>query len=180
MKKESIEQLKTGIIIFLSLVVIVGLVYVISDKVSNHEYNKTTSQPGQVENENPLLEPGEEISDDEKAPLASMDVQGLKKAISNKQHKFVFLGSEYCGWCNYQKPILQYLVYKYDVEINYLNVGEMTEDEYNTLASLHEDLASFGTPTFLVVDGGKITVVDSGARGTKAMETLLKDNGFIK
>lgn len=181
MKKKNIESLKTGAIIFLSIVVVIGIIYIVSDKVGNHEYSKTQSQgQSQGESSNPLLEDGEEIPDDEQAELTSMDVDGLKKAISNKSKAFVFLGSEYCGWCNYQKPILRYLVYKYNVQINYLNVGELTEDEYNTLASLHESLESFGTPTFLVVENGKITVVDSGARGTKAMVALLTDNGFIK
>lgn len=180
MKKKDIESLKTGAIIFLSIVVVIGIIYIVSDKVGNHEYSKGQQQQQQQEKENPLLEDGEEIKESEQADLTDMDIAGLKKAVSNKDKKFVFLGSEYCGWCNYQKPILKYLVYKYDVEINYLNVGEMNEDGQAYLASLHDDLASFGTPTFIVVENGKVTYVDSGARGTKPMISLLTEQGFIK
>lgn len=180
MKKKEIESLKTGAIIFLAIVVVIGIIYIVSDKVGNHEYSKNSQQQQSQQESNPLLEEGEEFKDSEQGELTSMTLAQLKSALSDKEKKFVFLGSEYCGWCNYQKPILKYLVYKYDVEINYLNVGEMTEDEFNTLSSLHEDLASFGTPTFLVLENGKITTVDSGARGTKAMISLLTQAGFIK
>lgn len=188
MERVQIEKIKTGIIIVLGIIIVVGLIYIISDKtgnnVYNYNYNGNSDSNGNNQNQgenttNPLLEDGEEIADDEQGELTSINYKELKSALNKGEKKFVFLGSEYCGWCLYQKPILKYIVYKYDVQINYLNVAEMTQDEADDMATLHDSLASFGTPTFIVIENKKVTVVDSGARGTKQMIQLLDENGFI-
>ncbi|MDD6224338.1 MAG: thioredoxin family protein [bacterium] len=185
MKKRTqteIEKIKTGAIIVLGIIVIFGLVYILSENTGDRSNDKAQLSSAETSNEkstNPLLEEGEEIKDEERSSLTSITYSELKKAVDNKEKKFVFLGSEQCGWCIYQKPILEHLVYEYDVEIYYLNVGNMTSDDYSGLASLHDDLARFGTPTFIVIENGKVTTVDSGARGTNGMLSLLSSNDFI-
>ena len=188
MEKEQLEKIKTGIIVLFGIIIVIGLIYIVSDKTSDNKYStntNTNTNSGSSSNNqeetttNPLLEDGEELRDDEQGELTSMKYDEFKKALNNREKKFVFLGSEQCGWCLYQKPILKYLVYKYGVQINYLNVGEMTQEEGKDLATLHESLESFGTPTFVVIENKKVTVVDSGARGTQQMIQLLSNNGFI-
>ncbi len=44
---------------------------------------------------------------------------------------------------------------------------------------MHSDLENFGTPTFIVIEKGKVTSVDQGARGTIAIKSLLTNYGFI-
>lgn len=175
------ENIKTGVIILMGIIIFVGAIFFISENTGNRSGDKdpnNATSTGQV-SENPLLEEGEELNEEEQSELTSFTYENLKNALDNNEKKFIFLGSEYCGWCIYQKPILKSLVYKYNVEIDYLNVAEMTSNEGEKLESLHESLEGFGTPTFLVIENGKVTNVYEGARGTSGIKEILKNHSFI-
>ena len=95
---------------------LLGIIYIVSNNTGNNTYkgnnNSSTSTGDNQQTSNPLLVDGEEISDDEQKDLPTMSYSDLEKALKNGDKKFVFLGSDGCSWCNYQKPILKYLVYK--------------------------------------------------------------------
>ena len=126
-----------------------------------------------------LFRDDEVILESEMSDLRSIGMSDLKGMLENNEKKVVMLGTDDCYWCVNQKPILQHIVFKYGVEINYLNLNAMTEEEYNELTILHDDLQRFGTPTFIIVDGGNITTVSEGGMPTDSMVQFLKDNGII-
>lgn len=184
--KKQIEDLKTGIIILLGIIIVIGLIFIVSNNAKDTTYmgnnNSSTNDSSQAESENeknPLLEEGEEITEEQQGELSNISYSDLESMIKNHDKKIIMLGTEQCGWCLYQKPILKKIVKEYSVEISYLNLGNLSSEESSKLTNLHEDLASFGTPTFIVLENGKVTIVDSGARGTSAMVDFLKTNGFI-
>lgn len=179
MTKDKIEKAKNGIIIFLVVLVFFGVIYLVSENTGDrgNDKNPTTSQQ---EEKNPLLKEDEEIPENEMGDLTSISMNDLKNMLENNEKKVVMLGTDSCYWCVNQKPILQYVVYNYGVEINYLNLNEMTEDEYNELTTLHDDLQKFGTPAFIIVDGGNITTVSEGAMPTDTIVQFLKDNGIME
>lgn len=179
MTKDKIEKAKTGVIIFLVILVFFGAIYLVSENTGDrkNDKNPTTSQN---EEKNPLLADGEVISEDEMAEINSISMSDLKGMLENNEKKVVMLGTDECYWCVNQKPILQHVIFKYGVEINYLNLNAMSEDEYNELITLHDDLQNFGTPTFIIVDGGKITTVSEGAMPTDSIVQFLKDNGIME
>lgn len=181
--KKQIESLKTGVIVVFGIIIVIGLIFILSDNTGNNKYqsggNTNTSTDSSATDENPLLEEGEVINDSDMGELTEIGYSELESFINKKEKQMVFLGSEYCGWCIYQKPILRKIVKDYDIQINYLNLGNVSEEDGNKISSLHTDLASFGTPCFIVVENGKVTVVDQGARGTSGMVEFLKTNGFI-
>ena len=183
--KKEIEKLKTGIIIVFGIIIVIGLIFILSNNTGNTTYqggegsNNNTSTDSSSTDENPLLEEGEVITDSDMGELTEIGYSELETFIKKKEKQMVFLGSEYCGWCIYQKPILRKIVKDYNIEINYLNLGNISSDDSQKLANLHSDLAEFGTPCFIVVENGKVTVVDQGARGTSGMVSFLKTNGFI-
>ena len=184
--KKQIEKLKTGVIIVFGIVIVIGLIFIVSNNTGDNKYqgdssssSSSSTNQSSSEGENPLLEEGEVINDSDMGELTDISYSDLETMISKKERQIVFLGSEYCGWCVYQKPILRKIVKDYNVQINYLNLGNVSEEDANKLYGLHDDLASFGTPCFIVLENGKVTVVDQGARGTNAMVEFLKTNGFI-
>lgn len=181
LSNKQIENLKTGIIVVLGIIVFIGAIYIASENSGDRSKDKTqtSTQEETTVDENPLLEEGEEITEEEKGELTSITYEDLKNALSNNEKKFIMLGTEWCGWCSYQKPILQHLVYKYNIEIDYLNLENLSEDDQTDLANLHESLASFGTPTFIIIENGEVSVVETGARGISSMVELLQTNGFI-
>lgn len=184
LSNKQVENLKTGIIVVLGIIVFIGGIYIASENSGDRSLDKSQNNSGTTQqetstDENPLLEEGEEITEEEQGELTSITYENLKSSLNKNEKKIVMLGTEWCGWCTYQKTILKYLVYKYNIEINYLNLENLSEDDKTDLANLHESLASFGTPTFIIIENGKVTVVETGARGTKSMIELLKNNGFI-
>lgn len=177
------ENIKTALIVILGVIVFFGFTYVISENTGDRTNDKSSNSSTQQETStgNPLLSEGEELPEGEQKDLVSLSISELKKSIDNKEKKFVMLGTESCYWCIQQKPILQYLSYKYNIDIHYIEVGSLSEDDSNTLTSLHEDLAGgFGTPTFLIVEDGKVASTMSGALGTSDMTDVLKQNKFIE
>lgn len=182
--KNQIENIKTGIIIAFGIIIVIGLIFIVSNNAGNTTYqasgtNSSSDSPSGSTDENPLLEDGEVITEDEQGELTDISYSDLEAMLSNNEKKIIFLGSEYCGWCIYQKPILKYIVKQYNIEINYLNLGTISQEDSSKLSGLHESLASFGTPCFLVIENGSVTVVEQGARGTTAMIDFFKTNGFI-
>lgn len=184
--KKQIENLKTGVIIVFGITIVIGLIFIVSNNTGNNTYisNNNGGSSSSTSNEstnsdNPLLEEGEEINEEDMGKLTDVSYTDIESMIKNNSKEVVMLGTEHCSWCLYQKPILRKIVKDYNIKVNYLNLENMSEEESSKLSGLHEDLASFGTPTFIVLENGEVTVVDSGARGISAMVEFLKTNGFI-
>lgn len=184
--KKQIENAKTGVIIVFGIIIVIGLIFIVSNNTGNNTYasdnnggSSSSSKNESTNNDNPLLAEGEEIKEEDMGKLTDIAYSDLESMIKNNSKEIVMLGTEHCSWCLYQKPILRKIVKDYDVKINYLDLENMNEEENSKLSKLHEDLASFGTPTFIVLENGKVTVVSSGARGTSEMVEFLKNNGFI-
>lgn len=176
MKSEQREKIMTGVIIVLGILVFLGVVYVISEHTGDRSNDKTTSVQ---EEGNPLLVDGEVLKEEEQKELRTMTMEDLENALSNNEKRIVMLGSESCYWCLQQKPILMSVAYQYDMDIDYLNVQTLTADNYSRLAELDSQLASFGTPTFIIVNEGKVVEVSVGATGTNGVIELLKNHNFI-
>ncbi len=190
MTEKKKETLKTVAVIVLGILVVVGIFF-LSENVGDRSKDKNTNYStsgsgsgsgGSANSENPLLVEGEELNEEEQKELVSISLEELKDAIHNQEKKFVMIGREGCGWCQYQKPILKSIAYKYDIDIYYFNTDNLTtSDAWNEFSSLHPDLQSFGTPAFAIVNNGAIEKVDkNGARGTDAILSLLKENGFVE
>ncbi len=183
MTKVNQDKAKNITIVVLGIIVFLGAIYFISENTGDRSNDKApvdqvdtgTSNPS-----NPLLESGEEIPEEEKRDIPTISYSEMKQAMENNEKRIVFLGSESCSWCNYQKPILEHVLYQYpDLYVYYMDIMALSDDEYNELTSLHDDLAGFGTPTFIVIEGGEVTAVDQGARGTSGLISMLTQYGFI-
>lgn len=66
-----------------------------------------------------------------------------------------------CGYCEMYEPILEEVAGEYNLPINYINLTNISEDDYSDLASSNSYLKKneWGTPTTLFMVGN--TVVDS-------------------
>ncbi len=174
--KEQIEKIKTGVIIVLGILVFFGATYFISENVGDRSKDKEVVEK---EEGNPLLEEGEVLKEEEQSDLTTVTMSDLRGFLENGDKKLVMLGTEGCYWCIQQKPILRSLVYKYNIEIGYLDLDLLTSDEDQELRSLHESLQAFGTPTFIIVDQGSVVEVSVGGMTTSEVTNLLKKYQII-
>lgn len=84
----------------------------------------------------------------------------LNKIESNEPFLVVIV-KDGCGYCEMYEPILEEVAGEYNLPINYINLTNISEDEYSDLAKSNSYLKKnqWGTPTTLFMVGD--TVVDS-------------------
>ena len=123
------------------------------------------------------------------ANLTFIDYNEYEDLIGENQTHVVVVGQTTCSHCIAIKPALNKVAGEYDLTINYLNLTEMTEDEYNSFtASLKKieyndpdfvEKGSFGTPLTLIIKNGKVKDYISGQRTKSQLVREFKKNGLI-
>ena len=122
------------------------------------------------------------------ANLTFIDYDKFGDLIKKGTH-VVVVGQTTCSHCIAIKPALNKVAGEYDLTINYLNLTEMSEEEYNDFT---EDLKNinyndpdfvekgeFGTPLTLIIENGKVKHYISGARTKSQLEREFKKAGLI-
>ena len=83
----------------------------------------------------------------------------LEKIDSNEPFLVVIV-KDGCGYCEMYEPILKEVADEYNLPINYINLTNLSEEEYNNLAqSAYLKKNQWGTPTTLFMLGD--SVIDS-------------------
>ena len=84
----------------------------------------------------------------------------LEKIDSNEPFLVVIV-KDGCGYCEMYEPILKEVADEYNLPINYINLTNLSEEEYNDLAQSNAYLKKnqWGTPTTLFMLG--VSVIDS-------------------
>lgn len=173
--KEQKEKLKIGAIIVLGVVAFFAITYLVSEHTGDRSKDKEIVETS----DNPLLEQGEVLSEEEQSELVATSMTDLRSLLDNNEKRLVMLGTETCYWCIQQKPILKSISYKYNIEIGYLDLNLLSSEEDSELRSLHESLQAFGTPTFIVVDQGHVVDVEVGGMTSSQITQLLQQYGMI-
>lgn len=98
------------------------------------------------------------IASDAELLLNYIDVKEYNKLVKSKEASVIVVGQSTCSYCVKAKVILNEVVSKNDIEINYLNLSYMTEDDYKDFTSSFEYFQSdsWGTPVTMIVKNGKI------------------------
>lgn len=103
--------------------------------------------------------------------------EALTKA--GKENTIVYLGSSSCGWCTKFKPILEEVVNENKLKVIYIDLGKVSQTEYNNIQSAVGNNFS-GTPTTLIMNGNKVIDALGGYTEKENVEAFFKTNGFIK
>lgn len=125
----------------------------------------------------------------EEAYITFIDYSDFEGMIDKNDTNVVVVGQTSCGHCIAFKPAINSVAEDYDVTINYLNLTEMTEDEYNSFTQDLKDIeyndpdfvekGSFGTPLTLIIENGKVKDYISGQRTKSQLVRELKRAGII-
>lgn len=103
----------------------------------------------------------------------------LIEKIENKEDLIVLISQTTCGHCASYKPKLEDMANKHKVEIYYIDVDLLDEDEYNNLVK-YINFSSTPVTVFLK-NGEEKTAVNriNGDASRDKIERKLKSNGFI-
>ena len=121
--------------------------------------------------------------------LTFIDYEEYEDIVDKKGTYVVVIGQTTCSHCIAIKPALNKVAGEYDLTINYLNLTEMSEDEYNDFQeSLIEieyndpdfvEKGEFGTPLTLIIENGKVKDYISGQRTNSQLVREFKKAGLI-
>ena len=160
------------------LAIVIVLSFVI--KPSDSEYNKE-SNTGTNTTTNSSSPADENIPEDQRKELNSISIDQYLEMLKGEEAKVIYIGRPTCGHCVKQKPIMENIKFEYDVEINYLNTDELSDEGINKLISSNEYFSEgFGTPLTLIVKNNEIVDKAVGETSKKNMVEMFKNNSLIK
>ena len=155
------------ILLIVSMVVFITLVVL----VSKSQYEETKLQK----------EAEEKALADSVSNLTKISVDEFVEKLGSKDTKIILVASLTCPHCTQIKPKINELAEKLNVEISYLELSTLTEEEQSKFYSSNEFLAE-GTSIPLVIAVKDNKVVDSfvGNIEQSEIESFIKKNLNIK
>ena len=162
--------------------VIVVVVIIVSCLVTSSKgnYNSTSNQSGNNYGSS-VEEESSKIKDSEKKDLTSINIDEYLSLLDGSEASVIYIGRPTCSHCQVQKPIMEHIVYKYDVKIHYLDTDELDDDGISKLQSSDEYFSEgWGTPLTLVVKDGSIKDKVSGESSTADLVEMFKMYDLIK
>ena len=123
------------------------------------------------------------IKDSEKKDYKEIKMSDYLEYYAGSESKIILIGYPTCPFCQIAEPILKNLAYEYDLEINYLNTDNFTDEDEATLLQSDEyfrENEGFGTPLILIVKDNKILNKIDGLTDRGHYKKLFEEEGFIK
>ncbi len=111
--------------------------------------------------------------------LKDISYSGLDEKMTNKDTFVLYIGSADCTHCQSFKPVLEKVVKKYKLEVYYIDMSLVTNDQYNAVKAKTN---MGGTPTLLLVKNGKSRTTSRivGEQDEQAVINFFKEIGKIK
>ena len=117
----------------------------------------------------------------EQKDLPEINMDTYLEYYNGEENKIVLLARPTCHYCQIAEPIIKKIAKDYNLNIDYLNTDNFSEDDNSKL--MHSDEffnEGYGTPVLLVVGQGKIVDKVDGLTDTNHYIEFFKDTGFIK
>lgn len=120
-----------------------------------------------------FLQENEIIAEDAELLLNYIGYDEYEKLLKGKENSVVVVGQSTCGYCVQSKIILNKIAEEKDVEINYLNISYLTEEEGEKFESSLDyfEEEQWGTPLMLIVKNGKLVDI---------IEQLVTEDEYIE
>lgn len=133
-----------------------------------------------------FLQEGGMISKDEvleanDAHLTNIDYAKYDELLNAKENKIIVVAQTGCSYCESAKPVLNQIAKENDMEINWLDITNLSEDEQaKVTASLDIFSEDFGTPLIMIVNDNKVVDSIQGYESEDKYVTFFKDNSMMK
>lgn len=128
-----------------------------------------------------VLEKGSEYNAEKN--LTIIDYDRFNELYNSNEQFILVLGQTSCSHCIAVKPVLSYVAGKNNIVINYIDLTNLSETEYNSLKQAVNDAGyteDIGTPLTLVIKEKKVVKSLSGEATPAKFTKLLEDAGMIK
>ena len=131
-------------LIVIGTVVLIVILLIISFNIKDNDKDTKLSNDVDTIIENAQKE-SNNVKESEKKSFLSIDVTKYLEFYSGSEKQLVLVARPTCSYCQIAEPIIQSIAYEYNIDINYLNTDEFSEDDQNNF--IHSV-----TPHFLPVN----------------------------
>lgn len=131
--------------------------------------------------ENSVLEKDSKYNAEKNLTIINYDK--FNELYNGNESFIIVLGQTTCSHCIATKPVLSYVAGKNNITINYIDLTNLTETEYNSLSQAVKDAGytdEIGTPLTLVIKNKNIVDSISGEATPAKFTKLFEDTGIIK
>lgn len=164
-----------GIVLAVILIIICSMV----GTDSNNTKTDKVMEDGQTIVTNAQKE-SEAVKDEEKKEFTQINVDKYLEYYAGEENKIILVARPTCHYCQIAEPILQNISFKYNIEINYLNTDEFSDDDQTKFVNSDDTFKDgFGTPFLLIVSNNKIVSSVNGLTDEDHYISFFKTNGFI-
>lgn len=122
----------------------------------------------------------EVITDNIKKDFTRISVDDYLNYYHGSEDTLILVGRSGCNYCHVAEPIIQNIMFVYDIDIKYLSTDDFTEETEDKFMSSDSELNSFSTPLLMVVSNDKIKDKKDELTDTNGYLTFLINNGFIE
>lgn len=119
------------------------------------------------------------VKNDEKKDFTKIDVSKYLEYYSGSKDTLVLVGRLGCQYCQIAEPIIQNIMYKNNLDINYLSTDDFDIETEEQFMSSNEELDEFSTPLLMVVSNNTIKDSLEGLYDTETYTNFFKDDNFI-
>lgn len=122
------------------------------------------------------------VDDSEELLVNYISYDEYEELLESEDAEVLVIGQTTCSYCIKAKPILNQIVVDEDVEINYLNITDLSEEDINEFSTSLEYLETndWGTPLTLIVSEGEIIDAANGLLDYEGYVKLFKENGILE
>lgn len=123
----------------------------------------------------------EAVSEDEMKDFVSININDYLDMKASDDKSIVLVARPTCHYCQIAEPILHKVAKEYDLDINYLNTDDFSQDDQTTFVKSDESFSEgYGTPMLLIVGSDSIIDRINGLTDHDHYVELLKNNGFVE
>ena len=121
-----------------------------------------------------------EVKEEEKKAFNYINIDQYLELLAGDEKSIILLARPGCEYCQIAEPIIQNVMYQYNLEINYLNTDDFDSDALGKFIDSDEYWSEgFGTPMlYLVQKNGIIDVVD-GVTDRGHYKEFFINNGYV-
>ena len=121
------------------------------------------------------------VKNNEKKDFTQIDVEKYLELLSKPDNQIVLVARPTCHYCQIAEPIIQNIMYEYDIGLYYLNIDSFDEEDQNNFITSNEYFTNgFGTPMLLCIKEGQIVDMIDGLMDRYGYIEFLKTYGLIK
>ena len=187
MKKKNDEivisktKLIKGIIISLGIILLLVICGLASSNTEEYSKNSSSSESSDESVYDIAVGESASVKDSERESPKEISVNDYLELYKGKENKLVLISRPTCQYCQIATPIIENLIYKYGIEINYLNSDEFSEDDSANLVASDEYFSEgYGTPLLLVVGNSQVVDKVEGLTDSASYIEFFKKYEFME